>query len=58
MRAALQVRLVLLREGGRPITSRLATHEGRAHKIALSPDCPPTFLSSGEDGEVGHVIFF
>ncbi|XP_075394438.1 DDB1- and CUL4-associated factor 8-like [Tenrec ecaudatus] len=34
------------------ITRRVAQHRGAAHKLALEPDCPYKFLSSGEDGLV------
>ena len=47
-----QVRVADVAEGGRVSTRRLATHEGRAHKMALNHDAPACFLSCGEDGQV------
>ncbi|XP_075394437.1 DDB1- and CUL4-associated factor 8-like [Tenrec ecaudatus] len=34
------------------ITRRVAQHRGAAHKLAMEPDSPYKFLSSGEDGMV------
>lgn len=36
-------------------TRRLASHRGPAHKLALEPDSPHTFLSCGEDGVVFEI---
>ncbi len=47
-----QVRVADVAEGGRVATRRLATHQGRAHKMALSHDAPACFLTCGEDGQV------
>ncbi|GCC44860.1 hypothetical protein chiPu_0028944 [Chiloscyllium punctatum] len=33
-------------------TKRVAQHKGSAHKLALEPDSPCTFLSAGEDAVV------
>lgn len=49
---AVQVRVADVAEGGQVSTRRLATHAGRAHKMALSHDAPACFLSCGEDGQV------
>ena len=47
-----QVRAAFLSEDGHCETKQLAKHRGRAHKLALEPDQPHCFLSSGEDGAV------
>ena len=47
-----QVRAAFLSEDGHCETKKLAKHSGRAHKLALEPDQPHCFLSSGEDGAV------
>ena len=38
--------------GGALQTRKLGSHSGRAHKLALCPQHPATFLSCGEDGAV------
>ena len=48
----MQVRAAFLSEDGTAETKKLAKHSGRAHKLALEPDQPHCFLSSGEDGAV------
>ena len=47
-----QVRAAFLSEDGHCETKKLAKHGGRAHKLALDPDQPHCFFSSGEDGAV------
>lgn len=47
-----QVRAAFVSEDGHCETKKLAKHNGRAHKLALEPDQPHCFLSSGEDGAV------
>ena len=49
---AVQVRAAFISEDGHAETKKLAKHSGRAHKLALEPDQPHCFLSSGEDGAV------
>ena len=49
---AVQVRAAFISEDGHAETKKLAKHSGRAHKLALEPDEPNCFLSSGEDGAV------
>lgn len=44
-----------IREGGKVLTSLLAQHEFRAHKLAIEPGSPYIFYSCGEDGLVQHV---
>jgi len=41
-----------LREDGSGETRKLATHSGRAHKLALDPSAAAAFYSCGEDGVV------
>ena len=47
-----QVRVGHLREDGTGETRKLATHSGRAHKLALDPSTAAAFYSCGEDGVV------
>ena len=49
---ARQVRVGHLREDGTGETRKLATHSGRAHKLALDPSAAAAFYSCGEDGVV------
>ncbi|XP_010918155.1 uncharacterized protein [Elaeis guineensis] len=49
-----EVRHAEIREGGKVLTSLLAQHEGRAHKLAIEPGSPYIFYTCGEDGLVQH----
>ncbi|CAH6783512.1 Dcaf8l [Phodopus roborovskii] len=40
---------------GTPMTKRLVKHEGGSHRLALEPDSPFRFLTSGEDGVVFSI---
>ena len=52
--AHVQVRLHLLSESAGVSTSRIGKHNLRAHKLALDPEQPQCFYSSGEDAFVRH----
>jgi hypothetical protein len=45
-----------LREDGTGETRKLATHSGRAHKLALDPSAAAAFYSCGEDGVVSLFV--
>jgi WD40 repeat protein len=48
-----QVRMHQLKPGGKIGSRRVYTHEGRAHKLSISPTAPDAvFASTGEDGRV------
>ncbi|XP_078446603.1 transducin/WD40 repeat-like superfamily protein [Wolffia australiana] len=49
-----QVRVGQISDDGGTLTKKLATHEGRAHKLAIEPGSPHIFYSCGEDGFVQH----
>lgn len=49
-----QVRLHLLSESAGVSSSRIGKHNLRAHKLALDPEQPQCFYSSGEDAFVRH----
>ncbi|PKA60759.1 Guanine nucleotide-binding protein subunit beta-like protein B [Apostasia shenzhenica] len=49
-----EVRLAVLQDGGYFVTTLLAKHDGRAHKIAIKPGSPHIFYSCSEDGLVQH----
>ena len=53
---AVQVRAAFISEDGHAETKKLAKHSGRAHKLALEPDQPHCFLSSGEDGASAAAV--
>ncbi|CAI8592506.1 unnamed protein product [Vicia faba] len=49
-----QVRLGLLQEDGRVITTMLGKHDGSVYKLAVEPGSPHIFYSCGEDGFIQH----